>query len=105
MRCRARAEGRSGYSPLSRELEQLRPQLYGRKSEKVNVAQQQLSLLPVLPALGRLQDGDVNAAADAEHRQPFSSRPNLVAPGQGSDSGVGAGTLTLDLTKAGESTT
>ena len=51
---------------LSRELEQLRRQLYGRKSEKVNDAQLQLSLLPVLEALGRLQAGDVHAAADAE---------------------------------------
>ena len=51
---------------LSRELEQLRRQLYGRKSEKVNEAQLQLSLLPVLEALGRLQAGDVTAAADAE---------------------------------------
>jgi len=90
---------------MSYELEQLRRQLYGRESKKVSVAQQQLSLLLVLPALGRLQDGDVNAAADAEHGQPFSCRPNVVAPGQGSDSVVGAGTLTLDLTKAGEPTT
>jgi transposase len=51
---------------LSRELEQLRRQLYGRKSEKVNEAQLQLSLLPVLEALGRLQAGEVNAADDAE---------------------------------------
>jgi hypothetical protein len=51
---------------LSRELEQLRRQLYGRKSEKVNDAQLQLSLLPVLEALGRLQAGDITAAAEAE---------------------------------------
>ncbi len=73
---------------LSRELEQLRRQLYGRKSEKVNDAQLQLSLLPVLEALGRLQAGDVHAAADAEQAmadlrsqlEPESSDGEATAP-------------------------
>jgi transposase len=51
---------------LTRELELLRRQFYGRKSEKVNDAQLELSLLPVLQALGRLEQGDFSAAAAAE---------------------------------------
>jgi hypothetical protein len=39
------------------------------------------------------------------HGQPFPSRPHVVAAGQGSVSVVGAGTLTLDLMKAGDPTT
>lgn len=51
---------------LSRDIELLKRQLYGRKSEKVSEAQLQLALLPVLEALGRLQAGDPAAADDAE---------------------------------------
>lgn len=51
---------------LARDVEQLRRQLYGRKSEKVSEAQLELALLPVLQALGRLEQGDLAAADDAE---------------------------------------
>ena len=51
---------------LTRDLELLRRQLYGRKSEKVSDAQLELALLPVLQALGRLEQGDLSAAGDAE---------------------------------------
>ncbi len=44
----------------------VRRQLYGRKSEKVSDAQLELALLPVLQALGRLEQGDLSAASDAE---------------------------------------
>jgi transposase len=51
---------------LLRDVELLRRQLYGRKSEKVSDAQLELALLPVLEALGRLEQGDLSAADDAE---------------------------------------
>lgn len=51
---------------LTRDLELLRRQLYGRKSERVSDAQLELALLPVLQALGRLEQGDLSAADDAE---------------------------------------
>jgi len=43
---------------LTRDLELLRRQIYGRQLE--------LALLPVLQALGRLEQGDLSAAGDAE---------------------------------------
>lgn len=75
----------SKYARLAHELELLRRQVFGRKSEKVNEAQLQLALLPVLEAMGRLQSGDASAADDAEKalddlRDRFRPQPPKKKP-------------------------
>jgi transposase len=54
------------YDKLATELALLRRQLFGQKAERVDAAQMELALLPVLEAMGRLQAGDASAAEDAE---------------------------------------
>jgi len=54
------------YDKLASEVALLRRQIFGQKAERVDASQMELALLPVLEAMGRLQAGDLDAAADAE---------------------------------------
>lgn len=54
------------YDGLAHEYEKLKKQLLGPKRDSLRAQEAQLSLLGVLDALGRLQDGDASAADDAE---------------------------------------
>src|SRR5215510_3524944 len=61
-----REQYRKLYALVLFELERLKRQLFGKKSESVDPRQVQLAFAPVLDALSRVEAGDAGAQSDVQ---------------------------------------